>query len=356
MDLWGAVGGTTHLDNFSDFMNGKVVFYFGGSWSLFLMDKTVGDAFDWAVVDAPCGTAGCVLMPGGGAMVGLQAHAASRSSPRGTSPSSRARTTCVRRSRATPNIPVATSLVKSGVDYPNDSERVRAALAAFTRQVPNVPIEAYTLPGLALPARGVERAHHAHQPDPHQRARRGHRARLREEGRGPGHPGLGRTSRGHGLERPWQSRSWVPWLFLLPNLVDHRALLAAAGADQRAVLGDRQRQPLSRASARSSGCENFATLLECGNYLDPSTCSRDLFWRAVGNAIVFVPTQVAVMIGFALATAIALNRDIRARGFFRGIFFFPVMLSPVVVAMTWVWLLQRTARSTASSARSASTA
>jgi ABC-type sugar transport system permease subunit len=32
---------------------------------------------------------------------------------------------------------------------------------------------------------------------------------------------------------------------------------------------------------------------------------------------------------------------IRARGFFRGIFFFPVMLSPVVVAMTWVWLLQR---------------
>ena len=61
----------------------------------------------------------------------------------------------------------------------------------------------------------------------------------------------------------------------------------------------------------------------------------------MGNAIVFVPTQVTVMIGFALVTAIALNRDIRARGFFRGIFFFPVMLSPVVVAMTWVWLLQR---------------
>jgi alpha-1,4-digalacturonate transport system permease protein len=47
------------------------------------------------------------------------------------------------------------------------------------------------------------------------------------------------------------------------------------------------------------------------------------------------------MIGFALVTALALNRRIRARGFFRGIFFFPVMLSPVVVAMTWVWLLQR---------------
>jgi alpha-1,4-digalacturonate transport system permease protein len=89
------------------------------------------------------------------------------------------------------------------------------------------------------------------------------------------------------------------------------------------------------------GLSNYATLLECGNYFEPSTCSRDLFWRAVGNAIVFVPSQVATMIGFALITAIALNRRIRARGFFRGIFFFPVMLSPVVVAMTWVWLLQR---------------
>ena len=57
--------------------------------------------------------------------------------------------------------------------------------------------------------------------------------------------------------------------------------------------------------------------------------------------MVFVPTQVVAMIGMALLTAIALNRDIHARGFFRGVFFFPVMLSPVVVAMTWVWLLQR---------------
>ena len=34
-----------------------------------------------------------------------------------------------------------------GVDYPNDSERVRAALAAFTRQMPNVPEQAYTFQG-----------------------------------------------------------------------------------------------------------------------------------------------------------------------------------------------------------------
>ncbi len=146
MDLWGAVGGTTHLDRFSDFMNGKVVFYFGGSWSLFLMDKTVGDAFDWAVVDAPCGTAGCVLMPGGGAMVGLKHTKHPQLVARYLA--FLAREDNMREALARhANIPAATSLVKSGVDYPNDSERVRAALAAFTRQVPNVPKEAYTFQG-----------------------------------------------------------------------------------------------------------------------------------------------------------------------------------------------------------------
>jgi alpha-1,4-digalacturonate transport system substrate-binding protein len=146
MDLWGAVGGTTHLDRFSDFMNGKVVFYFGGSWSLFLMDRNVGDAFDWKVVDAPCGTAGCVLMPGGAAMVAFRHTKHPKLCARFLA--FLAREDNMREALARhANIPAATSLVKSGVEYPNDSERVRDALAAFTRQMPNVPAQAYTFQG-----------------------------------------------------------------------------------------------------------------------------------------------------------------------------------------------------------------
>jgi len=135
-------------------------------------------------------------------------------------------------------------------------------------------------------------------------------------------------------------RRWVPWLFLAPNLaiIAVFSLLPVLVNVMYSVTGSDNLWPSERPFV---GFENFSTLLECGNYFDPATCSRDLFWRAVGNAIVFVPTQVAVMIGFALVTAIALNRNIRARGFFRGVFFFPVMLSPVVVAMTWLWVLQR---------------
>jgi hypothetical protein len=54
-----------------------------------------------------------------------------------------------------------------------------------------------------------------------------------------------------------------------------------------------------------------------------------------------VTLQVGFMVGFSLLTAIILNRDIRARGFFRSVFFFPVLLSPVVVALIWKWILQR---------------
>jgi alpha-1,4-digalacturonate transport system permease protein len=87
--------------------------------------------------------------------------------------------------------------------------------------------------------------------------------------------------------------------------------------------------------------ENLATLFECENYLDPSTCRKDLFWRSIFNTATFALVQVALMVGFALITALVLNRKILGRGFFRGVFFYPVLLSPVVVALIWKWILQR---------------
>ena len=42
-----------------------------------------------------------------------------------------------------------------------------------------------------------------------------------------------------------------------------------------------------------------------------------------------------------LVTALALNRNIVGRGFFRSVFFYPVLLSPVVVALIWKWILQQ---------------
>lgn len=131
----------------------------------------------------------------------------------------------------------------------------------------------------------------------------------------------------------------LAWVFLMPNLVLFSLFAflplilnfaySLTGSDQ-ILLGDRS----------FVGMSNFESLASCENFLDPNSCRDDFFWRAVHNTLWFVSLQVVFMVAFALLTALLLNRNIRARGFFRSVFFFPVLLSPVVVALVWKWILQ----------------
>ena len=132
----------------------------------------------------------------------------------------------------------------------------------------------------------------------------------------------------------------IGWMFVAPNLVILGAFtfLPIAIDFWFAFTGGIELYPAQRPFV---GAENFATLFECGNYLDPSTCNRDLFWRAIYNTAKFAALQVVLMVLFALVTALVLNRKLAARGFWRGVFFYPVLLSPVVVALIWKWVLQR---------------
>ena len=89
------------------------------------------------------------------------------------------------------------------------------------------------------------------------------------------------------------------------------------------------------------GLDNFTILLDCKDYLDVNSCKQDRFWRAVHNSVLFIVLQVTSMVALSLVTAVILNGKLLARGFFRAVFFFPVLLSPVVVALIWKWILQR---------------
>lgn len=89
------------------------------------------------------------------------------------------------------------------------------------------------------------------------------------------------------------------------------------------------------------GNDHYVRLLDCGNYLDPQSCRDDMFWTAVWNTARFVLFQVGLLTLAALITALILNRAIPAKAFWRAVFFFPVLLSPVVVGLIWKWILQR---------------
>jgi len=89
------------------------------------------------------------------------------------------------------------------------------------------------------------------------------------------------------------------------------------------------------------GLDQYKTLLTCGDYTVPATCLQDAFWQSLHNTALFVVLQVTLLVLASLTTALVLNREMRARGFWRGVFFFPVLLSPVVVGLIWKWILQR---------------
>ncbi|HJR61609.1 MAG TPA: sugar ABC transporter permease [Vicinamibacterales bacterium] len=59
------------------------------------------------------------------------------------------------------------------------------------------------------------------------------------------------------------------------------------------------------------------------------------FWRAVGNTLVFLAIHLPLQIAVALTLAVALNRPLIFRAFWRAAFFLPVVISGAVVAILW---------------------
>jgi alpha-1,4-digalacturonate transport system permease protein len=141
------------------------------------------------------------------------------------------------------------------------------------------------------------------------------------------------------LGQKWLGASRIGWLFVGPNLlvIGLFTLLPIVINLAYAVTGGVNLLPAQRPF---TGMENFVTLLECRDYTDLQSCRTDIFLRSIFSTVKFSLIQVVLMLFFSLATALVLNRKIIGRGFWRGVFFYPVLLSPVVVALIWKWLLQ----------------
>ncbi|RMD51662.1 MAG: sugar ABC transporter permease [Candidatus Thermofonsia bacterium] len=137
----------------------------------------------------------------------------------------------------------------------------------------------------------------------------------------------------------WLGIRRMPYVFALPNLLIFGIFILFPMALNfwYATTGGTEFFPGDRTWV---GTQNFEQLLTCDNFFDPNTCREDLFWRAVHNSVGYVIAQVSLMVLFSLLTALVLNRNIKGRGFFRSVFFYPVLLSPIVVALIWKWILQ----------------
>lgn len=63
------------------------------------------------------------------------------------------------------------------------------------------------------------------------------------------------------------------------------------------------------------------------------------FWAAVRHTFQFLGMYLPLVFVGGLGLALALNKGVKAIGFFRALYFMPVVTSWVVVALMWKWLL-----------------
>lgn len=145
-ELWGSVSGSTYLGANEDFANAQVVMYMSGSWQIPQFASTIGDAFDWWAVPAPCGPSACTGMPGGAALVAM----ADTEHPEQvgmlmdflSSESSLAEFY-----GKTLFIPGHLGLAEGGVEFATDDPRARHALETFAGAVPSISPIAFDLQG-----------------------------------------------------------------------------------------------------------------------------------------------------------------------------------------------------------------
>ena len=133
----------------------------------------------------------------------------------------------------------------------------------------------------------------------------------------------------------------LPYLFLLPNMLIFGAFTFSPFFINMG-FSVTEGQSINFEARDWAGGDNLRRLL-AETSIDTGLPNQedDKFLDAVASTFVFVIFQVPIMVFFALCTALALNRKIVGRGFWRSVFFYPVMLSPVVVGFLWTLILKR---------------
>jgi multiple sugar transport system permease protein len=118
------------------------------------------------------------------------------------------------------------------------------------------------------------------------------------------------------------------YLFILPNVVGFLVFSAVPvlGALAISLLDCDMLGP-----PRFVGLANYARLL-----------GRDaLFRQVLANTVYYVLGTVPIGLVLGLVLALAMNARVPGIGFFRAVFFMPVIASSVAVAMVWRWLYNR---------------
>lgn len=117
----------------------------------------------------------------------------------------------------------------------------------------------------------------------------------------------------------------VPYLFLAPNLLIFTLYIITP-----AIMG------IYYSFTRFDGLHD-PVFIGFENYVELFT-DDDKFLAALFNTIKYVVATVPLIYIIALALAMIIIQEIRAKAFFRATFYWPVMISFIVVGVMWQWI------------------
>ena len=136
----------------------------------------------------------------------------------------------------------------------------------------------------------------------------------------------GGTDRPRRRNRPWGIRV-APYLFILPNMVIFGLFTIWPAINGFNI--SLYESPNGRV-IRYVGLGNYQQILG-----DPE------FWGIARQTALYAVAFVVGTTVLAIAVAVLVDQQHRGKTFFRGVFFVPVLVSPVVVGLVWNWLLER---------------
>ncbi|MDF3130143.1 sugar ABC transporter permease [Kiritimatiellaeota bacterium B1221] len=120
--------------------------------------------------------------------------------------------------------------------------------------------------------------------------------------------------------------SWVPYFFIAPFLIIFSVFMVYPLLNSISLSAFQSYGPQFSTFV---GLDNFKNVFQ-----DPD------FWTAVKNTLIYSCASVMIQLPLALGLAMLLNRpDVKAKGFFRLIFFSPALVGLVFVAILFGLLL-----------------
>src|SRR5918998_1461608 len=120
-------------------------------------------------------------------------------------------------------------------------------------------------------------------------------------------------------------KQWSAYLFLAPTMILF-GIFTVAAVIYAFYLSFHEWNILEPAKPYV-GLDNYSRLL-----------GDERFGGAIGNTLYYTAASVPLTMGLGLLIALLLNNQIRARGFFRTLFYLPVVTPLVIAAIIWKWL------------------